>query len=175
MNCKAGPIVLVMLVTVLQSAGCASDPTQGYAPVSVFPEKVSTVAVNIFKNNSFAREIEFELADALVKEIEARSPYKVTSSARADTILTGTVRNVQRDLLSKSRLTGLSEEVLLSVTIDFKWTDQRTGRSLVERKSFTGHAPFFPSRPTGELIELGEFAVVQLLARDIVNEMQANW
>ena len=175
MNRFARLIVLILLVNVLLIAGCASDPTQGYAAVSVYPDNISTVAVNIFKNNSFSREIEFELADALVKEIEARSPYKVTSSSRADTILTGTVRNVQRDLLSKSRLTGLSEEVLLSVTIDFKWTDQRTGRSLVERKSFTGHAPFFPSRPTGELIELGEFAVVQLLARDIVNEMQANW
>ncbi|MCH8824990.1 MAG: hypothetical protein IH984_15955 [Planctomycetes bacterium] len=175
MNRFARLIVLILLMNMLLIAGCASDPTQGYAPVSVYPDNISTVAVNIFKNNSFSREIEFELADALVKEIEARSPYKVTSSSRADTILTGTVRNVQRDQLSKSRLTGLSEEVLLSVTIDFKWTDQRTGRSLVERKSFTGHAPFFPSRPTGELIELGEFAVVQLLARDIVNEMQANW
>ena len=168
-------IVLLPLAAVLLIAGCASDPTQGYAPVSVYPDNISTVAVNIFKNNSFAREIEFELADALVKEIEAITPYKVTPSSRADTILTGTVRNVQRDQLSKSRLTGLSEEVLLSVTIDFKWTDQRTGRSLVQRESFTGHAPFFPSRPNGELIELGEFAVVQLLARDIVSQMQANW
>ncbi len=168
-------IELILLFVMLLSTGCASDPTQGYAAVSVYPDNISTVAVNIFKNDSFLREIEFELADALVKEIEARSPYKVTSSSRADTILTGTVRNVQRDLLSKSRLTGLSEEVLLSVTIDFKWTDQRTGRSLVQRESFTGNAPFFPSRPTGELIELGEFAVVQLLARDIVNQMQANW
>lgn len=175
MNRFARLIVLILLMNMLLIAGCASDPTQGYAPVSVYPENISTVAVNIFENNSFSREIEFELADALVKEIEARSPYKVTSSSRADTILTGTVRNVQRDQLSKSRLTGLSEEVLLSVTIDFKWTDQRTGRSLVQRESFTGHAPFFPSRPTGELIELGEFAVVQLLARDIVSAMQAKW
>ena len=175
MNLFARLFVLTLLVNVLINAGCASDPTQGYAPVSVYPDNISTVAVNIFKNNSFSREIEFELADALVKEIEARSPYKVTSSSRADTILTGTVRNVQRDQLSKSRLTGLSEEVLLSVTIDFKWTDQRTGRSLVQRESFTGHATFFPSRPTGELIELGEFAVVQLLARDIVRAMQENW
>lgn len=168
-------IVFTSLVTLLLSAGCASDPTQGYAAVSVFPNNISTVAVNIFKNNSFVREIEFELADALVKEIEARSPYKVTPSTRADTILTGTVRNVQRDQLSKSRLTGLSEEVLLSVTIDFTWTDQRTGRQLVQRESFTGHALFLPSRPNGELIELGEFAVVQLLARDIVSQMQENW
>ncbi len=165
----------IVLVGAMLAGGCASDPTGGYATVSPFPRGISTVSVQIFENNTFDREIEFELADALIKQIEARTPYKVTSPARADTILTGRVRSVHRDQLSKSRLTGLSEEVVLSVTIDFQWRDQRTGRPLVQRESFSGHALFVPSRPTGELIDLGEFAVVQRLARDIVTEMQADW
>ncbi len=163
------------LLGAMLASGCATDPTEGYAAVSPFPSGISTVSVEIFKNSTFDRDIEFELADALIKQIESRTPYKVTPPARADTILTGRVRSVQRDQLSKSRLTGLSEEVVLSVTIDFQWRDQRTGRPLVERESFSGHALFVPSRPTGESIELGEFAVVQRLARDIVTEMQADW
>ncbi len=156
-------------------AGCASDPTRGYAAVSAFPAGISTVAVDILDNRTFERDLEFELTDALIKQIEARTPYKVTSRDRADTILTGRIRNVQRDQLSKSRLTGLSEEVTISVTIDLNWRDLRTGEPLLEIESFTGHGLFVPSRPTGEPIELGEFAVVQRLARDIVAEMRANW
>lgn len=165
----------IVLLGAMLGGGCASDPTKGYATVSPFPRGISTVSVQIFENNTFDRELEFELADALIKQIEARTPYKVTAPARADTILTGRVRSVQRDQLSKSRLTGLTEEVVVSVTIDFQWRDQRTGRPLVQRESFSGHALFVPSRPSSERIELGEFSVVQRLARDIVTEMQADW
>ena len=163
------------MLSVVPISGCASDPTQGYSTVSVFPQGVSTIAVEIFDNRTFDRDLEFELADALIKEIEARTPYKVTSPERANTILTGRIRSVERDELSKSRLTGLSEEVIVSMTIDFQWRDQRTDESLLRREAFAGHGLFVPSRPTGEPIELAEFAIVQRLARDIVSEMRAPW
>jgi hypothetical protein len=168
-------LLLFVAAAALAGGGCASDPTQGYALSSTFPEGVATVAVGIFENDTYERDIEFELADALVKEIEARTPYKVTSASRADTILTGRIRNVERDQLSKSRVTGLSEEVTLSVTIDLNWRDRRTGESLLELESFTAHSLFVPSRPTGEPIELAQFGAAQRLARDIVSQMQADW
>ena len=99
----------------------------------------------------------------------------VVPASRADTILLGQVRRIDLDQLSKSRLTGLSEEVIVSVTIDFQWKDQRTFKPLLERKAFTGNALFVPSEPSSEPIELGQFAVVQQLARDIVSEMQTEW
>jgi hypothetical protein len=119
--------------------------------------------------------VEFELADALIKEIEARTPYKVTSAKRADTILTGRISGIEREQLSKSRTTGLSEEVTYAVTIDLNWRDRRTGESLLELRSFTADSLFVPSGPTGEPIELGEFGAVERLARDIVSQMQADW
>lgn len=155
--------------------GCAADPTQGYSAATTFSKDVSTVAVEIFENSTFERDIEFELTDALIKEIQSRTPYRVTGAARADSILTGRIHRIERDQLSKSRVTGLSEEVILSVTIDFQWKDQRTGRSLVERREFSANALFVPSAPSSERIELSEFAAVQRLARDIVTEMQADW
>ena len=157
------------------ACGCATDPTQGYSAASVYREGISTVAVPIFENETFVRDVEFELTDALIKQIEGYTPYKVTSPARADTLLLGQIRSIRKDRLSKSTLTGLSEEVIVSVTIDFQWRDQRTDEPLVERWSFSGHGLFVPSRPTGEPVELGQFAVVQQLARDIVDEMRTEW
>jgi hypothetical protein len=156
-------------------ASCSQDPTQGYSTRSTFRSGIKTVAVPIFQSDSYTRDVEFELTDALVKEIEARTPYKVTDDGRADTILTGRIRSIKLDQLSKSRLTGLSEEVIVSVTIDFQWKDLRNGRTLVDRQEFAGHGLFVPSRPSGEPIELGQFAAVQQLARDVVAEMRANW
>jgi hypothetical protein len=136
---------------------------------------VSTVAVPIFINKSFQRDVEFELTDALIKEIESRTPYKVTSEASADTIVLGQIQAVELDQLSKSRLTGLSEEVIVSVTIDFQWKDLRSGKVLVDRRAFAGHGLFVPSRPSTEPIELGKFAAVHQLASDIVAEMRSDW
>lgn len=164
-----------VLLVMAFSAGCASDPTQGYAAASVFAGDTATVAVQVFKNDTYERDIEFDLTDALIKEIEARTPYKVTSPSRADTILTGRIRSVERVQLSKSRLTGLSEEVTLRVTIDLEWKDLRTGEPRLKLESFTANSLFLPSRPSSEPIEIGQFGVVQSLARDIVSQMQADW
>lgn len=169
-------LMLALLAPLLcAGGGCATDPTAGYASSSTFPTQINSVAVVIFDNRTYEREIEFHLHEALIKELSARTPYRVTQPGRADSILTGRVVTIERDQLSRSRSTGLSEEVLLKVTIDFEWKDVRTGRVLVERRAFTADSVFMPSPPLGESIELGRFAVVQKLARDIVNELRADW
>ena len=166
---------MFVLVAAALLAGCAADPAEGWSTASVWSTDVRTVAVSMFENSTFNRDFAFEFMDALIKEIEARTPYKVTARGRADTIVTGRIHSVDLAELSKSSLTGLSEEVTVSVTIDLTWTDLRTGETLLDLESFTSHSLFVPSNPTREPIELGEFGVAQRLARDIVTEMQADW
>jgi hypothetical protein len=172
------PVAVLLVALVVASfsvAGCASDPSAGYSMQSTFPENVRSVAVPIFENPTLHRNVEYDITDALIKEIEARTPYKVTSTAEADTVLLGRIRSVELNQLSKSRLTGLSEEVILTVTIDFEWTDLRSDAVLVERERYAGTALFVPSTPTGEAKELGEMGAAQALARSIVGEMRSSW
>ncbi len=166
---------VVELIVVVFCAGCSNDPTQGYSSKTTFREDISSVAVPIFTNDAYTRDVEFELTDALVKEIEARTPYKVTSQAKADTVLIGHIRSIHLDQLSKSRTTKLAEEVIVKVTIDFEWKDLRSGQTLVSRKDYSGFGLFVPSKPSSEPIELGQFAAVEQLARDVVGEMRSNW
>jgi hypothetical protein len=168
-------LTATLLLIVMASAGCASDPTQGYSTTDVFPEHIKTIAVPILGNTTFIRGVEFDLTDALIKEIEARTPYHVTTQARADSILVANIQEVELDQISKSRLTGLGEEVLVKITIDFSWRDLLNDTTLVERKSFTGQRLFVPSNPTGERVELGRMATVQMLAQDVVGTMRAGW
>lgn len=142
---------------------------------STYPQGIATVAVDVFENETPQRDFEYDLTDALVKEIEARTPFKVTSSDRADTILTGRIRRIELQQISKSSLTGLAEEITVGVTIDMKWKDLRTGESLLELDSFTADSLFVPSQPSREPLAIGRFGVAQLMARDIVDEMQADW
>lgn len=163
------------------AAACDSAPTApaesvpGYALRDRYPKQYRTVAVVLFKNETYDRPLNGELTEALIKEIQSVTPYRISSDARADTVLRGTVRKRTLRELSKSRGTGLSEEVLYEVTVDWEWVDQRTGKPIVARNGFVGSTVFVPSRPSSEPTEIGRFAVVQNLATDIVANFQATW
>jgi hypothetical protein len=160
----------------LASAACdTTQTTGGYEMRSRYPQQYRTVAVTLFRNDTHDRPLNGQLTEALVKEVQAMTPYHVASDARADTLLRGTVRRRDLQELSKSRSTGLSEEMLYKVTVDWEWVDQRTGKVIVARNGFSASALFVPSRPSSEPTEIGRFAVVQNLATDIVANMQGNW
>ena len=156
-------------------AGCASDPTQGYAWEGTYASNVHTVAVPIFDNKTYWRDVQFELADALIKQIEATTPWKVVDSANSDTLLKGTITNVNLTRLAKSPTTGLAEQDVYSITVDFEWRDQRSGRTLVARRAFTANGLFVPTITSNGPIEIGRFAAVETLAGDIVNTLRTDW
>jgi hypothetical protein len=170
----AGLRAALFLLIVLIPASCSSDPTRGYSFRPAYDTSVRTISVPIFDNPTFSHGVEVQLTDAIIKEIQRRTPWVVVT-AGAQSTLRGRVTNVQMRPLTTSRLTGLVEEVAVSMTVDFTWEDSRTGRPILSRQSFSAARDFVPARPTGERLELGEHAVVQELARAIVNEMRSQW
>lgn len=163
------------LIAVLAACESAPSTSGGYEMRSHFPAGYRSVAVTLFRNDTYDRPLAGELTEAVIKEVQAVTPYHLSSESRADTVLRGTVRSRTLRELSKSRSTGLSEEVQYEVIIDWEWVDQRTGKVIVARNGFTGSALFVPSRPSSEPTEIGRLAVVQNLATDIVANMQGNW
>lgn len=155
--------------------GCASDSAGGYTNGALYSTKYHSVAVPIFTNSSTDRAVSFQLEDALVKEIEAMTPYKVAGEARADTVLRGTVSKVDLQMLSQSLATGLTEEMAFKVTVEFEWIDMRTGKPIVSRSGFQSSSVFVASLPNNQPIDLARFAVTQQLARDIVASLQGEW
>ena len=166
---------LFILLGLFALSNCASDPTIGYSSKSLYPTEYHSVSVPIFENTTMTRNMEFMLTDAVIKQIQSRTPYRVVNESYADTLLTGTITKVDLQTINQSGTTGLANEVLLKVTINFEWLSLNTGTRIVGKKNFTGEALFVPSRPSSEPIEMGQFAVVQQLATDIVDQMQSAW
>jgi hypothetical protein len=164
-------VAAVLLLT----AGCASTPSEGYAAASPYPSKYRSVALPIFKNVSYMRSFEHDLAHALVTEVERSTPYKVMSEVSADTILRGTITSVDLVLLSKDPVTGLANEMMLRMRADFEWVDLRSGEKIVARERVESTALFVPSYPAREPIELGRLAAVEAMARELVSAMQSKW
>lgn len=159
----------------LAAAGCATSPNEGYAAVSPYPSMYRSVALPIFRNDSLMRGFERDLADALVKQVEQSTPYKVRSEASADTVLRGSITAIDMIQLSKDPSTGLANEMMLRMRVNFEWVDLRTGERIVSREGVESSAVFVPSYPAREPLELGRFAAVEQLARDLVAAMQSRW
>ena len=169
-------ITFILAFSLLLLGSCSDDPRQGWSTKSVYPTQYTTIAVNTFENETHYRQMGFMLTKALVTTIESRTPYKVTSEMNAETLLTGRIVDVELTSLSQNRGSSrLDEEVLVGVTIDFNWTSLETDRTIVERLNFDGGGLFVPTTPAQEVIELGEFQVVQQLATDVVDELQSAW
>ncbi len=166
-DCRAG--WLIMLVASLLLAGC------GYSHKELFPTDVRTVAVPIFENRTFYQGVEFDLTEAVIKEIERRTPYKVVASDRADTLLRGRVVAVEQRTLSQTREAGMPEEVEARVVVDFSWTAVSTGQTIRDRQGFAAVGRYIPARPLGEPLEIAQHEAVQMLARDIVSTLRADW
>ncbi|MBY0312803.1 MAG: hypothetical protein K2W85_12100 [Phycisphaerales bacterium] len=170
------PIIACASACVMSLAGgCASDPTKGYAFASAQDETVRTVAVPVFKNPTYSEGVEVDLTDAIIKEIQRSTPWRVAPEGTANTTLIGTLTDSRMRRLSIARGTGLAQELLVELTVDFEFKDVRTGKVLIARKNFTASDTFVPTRPVGERLELGQHGAVQKLARDIVAELRSDW
>jgi hypothetical protein len=145
----------------------------GYKWSSLYREDINTVAVPIFANKDFRRGIEFRLSTAVIKQMEAHSPYRVAPREKADTILEGEIVSAELSTLGRDVRTNIPQEQLYVMTINFRWKDLRSGRILLERRNFQQTAPFYPTLGEGEFT--GGQSAIERLALAIVQEMQADW
>jgi len=157
-------------------AACAADPREGYSTRSVYTGDIRTIAVPMFENVTFAAGLEAQVTEAVIKEIQARTPWRVVDGASADAMLTGVVRASDLSRMSADPRTGLMQELGVRVSVDFDLRDHRTGALVVSRRGFTAVDAFVPARGTGERLEVGQSSAVQRLARDMVAQLRgANW
>jgi hypothetical protein len=147
----------------------------GYGHRELYPQAIQTVEVDIFQNHSFYRGVEFELTEAVIKEIELRTPYKVIRAGTADTVLRGSIVRVDQRLLSRRRVGGVPQELEMLLVVDFEWQDLRTGQTLRERPGLQAVGRYVPSRPVGEPLLNAQHQAVTRMADMVVSSMRADW
>jgi hypothetical protein len=170
--------VLVLLysfaLALFISAFCGCAEMSGYSNQSLFPGDVSSVCLEMFDNKSFRRGVEYELSDALAKRIEAATPYKIISSTdRADTVLSGQIVQVSELVLSVERQTGRPLEKELMLTAVVNWKNLKTGRLLIDNQSVTSQATY--SAYQNQDFTYASALAANNLARRIVELMEIEW
>src|SRR5438874_1111897 len=82
------PWLLACLAALVAVAGCAGYQ---FGLRSMYPQNVRYVHVPIFESDSLRRNFSERLTEAVVKQIELNTPYKVVGRTDADSILSGKI------------------------------------------------------------------------------------
>jgi len=166
---------LLTLVVAALLPACAADPSEGYSFASAHDTSIQTVAVPIFQNDTFHTGVELTLTKDLIRQIQQQTPWRVTSSDKADAILTGSITNVALRNLSTRTGVGFVQEMAVQMTVQFEFVDNRSGKTLTSRTNYSALGAFVPANPTGERIDVGYAGASQTLAKDLVGDLQTAW
>lgn len=167
MNRLARTGLMLLALAGLGSTGC------GYSNKSLHPDSVRTVYVDMFQTREFRRGIEFQLTEALRKEIERSTPYKNAAKNRADTLIEGEVLAWKENAIAKDFVTDRAREIIGTLDIRVRWKDLRTGKLLLDRPNMVTTVEYV--RPAHEEAYEGYQQAVEQMARRIVEAMETPW
>jgi outer membrane lipopolysaccharide assembly protein LptE/RlpB len=121
---------LLPLAFALLVAGCGYH-TAGSA--THIPSSVRTIAVPVFATHSQAYHTEMALTQAVVRELDTRTHYRVltSNSADADAVLSGTILTQTSVPLTYDSTSGETSSYLVTITVKVVLT-ARDGRVLYQ-------------------------------------------
>lgn len=163
-RCLLRQLICVAFVFVLAS-GC------GYSQKSLISRKINSIYIPIFDNDTFHRGIEFDLTKAVKDEIMSRTSLRIVQKDSADTVLSGTVRDVKESALSQGNDNIVEGQV--RIFADITLLDRRTERVLISRSNLNGAAEYLVKR--GENVQSATEEGIANLAKIIVNNLEEEW
>lgn len=166
-----------ILACLLAISGCA-----GYqvGNGSLYPSDIRTVYVPMFESNSYRRNLAEWLTEAVVKEIEKKTPFKVVSTSDADSILTGRLLTDAKHVVVENQY-GDPRDTEVNLQVEVQWIERHTGTPLrgeiiplgPEMAALTGTADLVPE--VGQSVATAQQQAIQRLAQRIVALMEMPW
>ena len=164
-----------LLVAVCLATGCAGYQ---FGSHTLYRPDVRTVHVPIFQANSFRRDFGERLTEAVVKQIELNTPYKVVCESDADTILTGQISSETKTVLAED-INDVPRNIGTDLVVRIRW-ESRSGDLL--QSGLVDLPPILQISQSANLIPEGGQSVatahqraISQLAEQIVERMQYPW
>ncbi len=160
--------VFFLLAAVAMLAGCGYH-TAGH--VTRLPASVRSIAVPIFVNQTQTYHIEQVLTRDVVRELLARTAYRVSndSGASADAVLKGTVVSAQAAPLTYDAQTGRISSAVVTVSMRVSLVDHN-GHTLFENQNYTFRQEYQVSREVNTFFE-EETPALQRMSQDFARTL----
>ena len=162
---------LVVVALVLAANGCGYH-TVGHSVA--LPPNIHTIVIPVFASQSRTFRIEQLLTDAVVREFNTRTQFRVVSKANedADAVLKGTVLSASTTPLAYDSQTGRAASALVTVSMQVTLTD-RQGKVVFQNPAYLFHDQYEISRDLNGFFE-EESPAVDRLSRDFAHTLVAN-
>lgn len=131
--------VAILLVLSILLGSC------GYSSKAVLRSNVRSIYVPIFDNKTFRRGYEFDLTKSVRDQIILRTGLDIVDRDEADSILYGKITNVVEGVIVGDFTDNIVES-RMTIFVDIRWVDTRTGRTIVERRDIARAAEFIVPR-----------------------------
>lgn len=165
----------MVLSLLLASIALAQVGCRGYhlGNQFLYRSDIRTVHVASFESDSYRRFLGQRLTEAVVKEIELKTPLTITDPQISDSFIRGRILRDTKSVVGENRF---DEPRSLSVgwVVEVEWVD-RAGTPLMQRQSLrlTEDEVFIPEG--GQSLATAQQQVIERVARHVVSQMQMPW
>jgi riboflavin biosynthesis pyrimidine reductase len=168
---------LILAVVLSHSTGCAA---YRFGHQSMYRPDIRTVHVPVFHSESLRRNLGERVTEAVIREIEQRTPYKVVISPNADSTLTGRITRESKRVIANNRFDD-ARDIATELTVEVTWTNRR-GELLMQsgvmplpqlEVEVFAQSQFLPE--AGQSLVTAQQVAIERLAREIVNQMEIWW
>lgn len=153
----------------LMLAGCGYH-TSGHAVQ--LPADLHSIAVPAFVNRTQTYRIEQLLTEAVVREFNTRSNYRVVPGGDADSTLHGTVTYTSVSPVTYDSTTGRTSTALVTVTINVALVDKK-GKVLFRQSGYTFREEYQVSREISSFFQ-EESPALDRLSRSFARALVSN-
>jgi hypothetical protein len=168
------PARLLVLLCALAASGC------GYTVGSPYRAEIRSVYVPTFTSGSNRRWLEYQLTESVQKQIQSRTHFRLANEGEADTKLIGRIVDANKRILGQTNNSD-PRELQMNLRVEVTWEDARTGEILRQEQipitpdaiRLAAQSELAPE--VGQSMATGTREVVDRLARNIVDMMEAGW
>ena len=174
---------MLRLGTVLAGAGAiaiSGCAAYRFGAASLYPPDIQTVYVPVFESNSFRRNLSELLTEAVCKEIEKTTPYKVVGTPDADSVLTAKLTSDTKRVVIEDKF-DQPREVEVNMAIEVRWVNRRGDlvnqgvTKPLPQDLATLSAPGNLVAEYGQSVSTAQLQAIQRLAVRIVSMMETPW
>ncbi|QEG34290.1 LPS assembly lipoprotein LptE [Bythopirellula goksoeyrii] len=168
---------LLFTIGIITAGGCAS---YRMGAESLYAPDVQTVYVPMIESDSFRRDLGERLTEAVVKEIELKTPFKVVGSPDADSILSARLLSDTKRVIVENRNDD-PRALEMGMLAEITWINRRR-EPLCLPNTIPLPPELLPINQTAtQITAAGQSTVttqqlaIERLAQQIVSTMEEGW
>jgi len=163
-------LALGISVLISQTIGCSKYHLGNQY---LYRSDIRSVHVMMFESDSFRRFLGQRLTEAVIKEVELSTPLTITDPQIADSFIRGRIIRDTKTVVGEN---GDDEPraLLVGWLAEIDWVD-RAGVPLMERQLVRIRQDAVLIPEGGQSMATTQQKIIEMMARDVVSQMQTGW